>query len=66
MTNQITESQFEDLLHRIARKVNRRGLSVKAIGDAFAGRAQFARYIEDDKEYPIVYSTKTTARRRAA
>jgi len=64
MTKQITESQFEDLLHRIARKASKRGLSVKAIGDAFAGRARFVRYIENAREYPEVVSAETSARRR--
>jgi hypothetical protein len=64
MTKQITESQFEDLLHRIARKVSKHGLSVKAIGDSFADRARFARYIETRAEWPIVVSAETSARRR--
>jgi hypothetical protein len=58
------ESAFEDTLHKLARKFNQRGLSVKAIGDAFADRAKFARCIEDAKEYPQVFSSETAARRR--
>lgn len=60
------EAAFEDILHRLARKFNKRGLSVKAIGDSFADRAWFARYIpEHAEEWPIVFSSET-ARRRAA
>ena len=66
MTKQITESQFENLLHRIAHRASKRGLSVKAIGDAFADRAKFTRYIPEHAEYPNVVSDETSARRRGA
>jgi hypothetical protein len=64
MTKQYTESQFEDLLHRIARKASKRGLSVRAIGEGFAGRAKFTTYLPDHAEYPDVVSDETSARRR--
>jgi hypothetical protein len=58
------ETTFEDILHRLARKFNKRGLSVRAIGEGFAGRAKFVTYLPDHVEYPDVVSDETSARRR--
>lgn len=46
MSEQQLEAAFEDVLHRLAHKFNKRGLSIAAIGDSFADRARFCRYIE--------------------
>jgi hypothetical protein len=54
MTKRYTESMFEDLLHRIAHKASKRGLSVRAIGENFAARARFTRYLPENAEYPNV------------
>jgi hypothetical protein len=61
---QYTASRFEDALHALARRANRGGLTIKEIGDAFAERARFVRYIPDHAEYPPVVSAETSARRR--
>jgi hypothetical protein len=58
------EAAFEDVLHRLARKFNKRGLSIKAIGEGFAARAKFTTYIPEHAEYPCVVSSETSARRR--
>jgi hypothetical protein len=55
--------ELEDELHKLARKANQRGLSIKQIGRAFFDRAKFTTFLPERGEYPVVFSDETARKR---